>query len=76
MDSSAYYRIGWIADADYQQTLSSGTDFFERFVFVDIAAAKTSYIATRLTPGEDYWFIVGSTKGRFDLASWRWPGQN
>ena len=64
-----YYRIGWIADADYRQTLAAGTDFFERFVFVDVAA-KTSYTATRLTPGEDYWFIVASKRERYGTPYW------
>ncbi len=64
-----YYRIGWIANADFQQAVAAGTDVFERFVFVDIAD-RPSYTATRLTPGEDYWFIVASNDTRYGKPQW------
>ena len=64
-----YYRVGWIATADFLQTQAAGTDFFERFAFVDLAG-KTAYTATRLTPGEDYWFIVGSNETRYGEPAW------
>ncbi len=64
-----YYRIGWIANADVQQAAAAGTDVFERFVFVDIGG-RPSYTATRLTPGEDYWFIVGSNDTRYGQPQW------
>ena len=61
-----YYRVGWIADADYRAT---GDDWLERFAFVDVAN-KTSYTITRLTPGTDYWFIVGSNSERYGAPQW------
>ena len=64
-----YYRVGWIANADFLQTQAAGTDFLERFAFVDLAG-KTAYTATRLTPGEDYWFIVGSNETRYGEPAW------
>ena len=63
---SNYYRIGWIADADY---LAAGDDWLERFAFVDVTP-KTSYTITRLTPGEPYWFIVASTRERYGANEW------
>ena len=63
---ATYYRIGWIAEADF---LSAGDDWLERFAFVDIAG-KTAYTITRLSPGEPYWFIVGSAEQRFGQAEW------
>ena len=67
---ASFYRIGWIADADYRQTLADGTDFLERFAFVDVTD-RTAYTITRLTPGEDYWFIVASNTERYGTP--RWP---
>ena len=64
-----YYRVGWIANADYLQTQAAGTNFLERFAFVDLAG-KTAYTVTRLTPGEDYWFIVGSNETRYGEPAW------
>ena len=59
-----FYRVGRIADADLLQANAAGIDFLERFAFVDITG-KTTYTVTRLTPGEEYWFIVASIPERF-----------
>ena len=64
-----FYRIGWIAVADAEQARAEGTDWLERFVFVDIKG-RTSYTVTRLTPGVDYWFIVASNRERYGPPSW------
>ena len=69
VQGASFYRIGWIADADYRQTLADGTDFLERFAFVDVTD-RTAYTITRLTPGEDYWFIVASNRQRYGTPSW------
>ena len=61
-----YYRIGWLADADYR---AAGDDWLERFAFADVAN-KTAYTITRLTPGADYWFIVASNSARYGAPQW------
>ena len=61
-----FYRIGWIADADFR---TAGHKWIERFAFVDIKPTNT-HVVTRLSPGELYWFIVGSTDKRFGEAVW------
>ena len=66
---ASHYRVGWIANADFLAAQAAGTDFFERFAFVDIAG-RTSYTATRLTPGEPYWFIVGSQASHNGKPIW------
>lgn len=67
VDGANYYRIGWIAEADSQ---AAGDDWLERFVFADVAG-KTAYTITRLTPGIDYWFIVGSNSERYGEPRWQ-----
>ena len=64
-----YYRVGWIADADYRTARDSGAPWLERFGFVDVES-KTAYTITRLTPGTDYWFIVASNSERYGPPQW------
>ena len=61
-----YYRIAWIADADYR---AAGDNWLERLAFADVAN-KTAYTITRLTPGVDYWFIVASNSERYGTPHW------
>lgn len=61
-----FYRIGWLANADFQ---AAGDDWLERFAYADVAG-KTAYTVTRLTPGEDYWFIVASSAVLYGAPIW------
>ena len=71
VDDAAYFRIGWIAASDYQD---AGQDWQERFVYAEVAN-KTTYRVTRLTPGEYYYFVVGSATERYGPAEWSaWIG--
>ncbi len=51
------YRVGWLNHADY---LAAGNTWLQRFTFADVPSSVRSYRVTRLTPGEEYWFIVAS----------------
>jgi hypothetical protein len=71
VDDAAYFRIGWIAASDYQE---AGDDWQERFVYAEVAN-KTTYRVTRLTPGEYYYFVLGSATERYGPAEWSaWIG--
>ena len=37
VEEEPYYRIGWIAGADYQTSADSGSDWQEGFAFTDVA---------------------------------------
>ena len=71
VDGAGYFRIGWIAALDYQ---ADSDDWREQFVFTNVSG-KTTYTATRLTPGEYYYFVVGSATERYGQAQWSgWVG--
>ena len=61
-----FYRIGWLSRTDYQ---NAGDDWLERFAFSEVEG-KTTYMVTRLTPGEYYWFIVASNATRYGIPTW------
>ena len=42
----------------------------QRFTFADVPSSVRSYRVTRLTPGEEYWFIVASVDARNQMY---WP---
>ncbi len=67
---ATHYRVGWIADADVDRT--PGADWLNNFNFVDRAGPDTSYTVQNLAPGERYYFIVGSLRGRFGDAGDAW----
>ena len=71
VEGADHFRIGWIAASDYQ---SAEDDWMERFVYAEVSG-KTIYTATRLTPGEYYYFVVGSANERYGQAQWSaWIG--
>ena len=51
------YRIGWL---NYNDFLAAGDTWLQRFTFADVPPSVFQYSITRLTPGEEYWFIVAS----------------
>ena len=61
------YRVGWLNHADY---LAAGNTWLQRFTFADVPSSVRSYRITRLTPGEEYWFIVASVDARNQMY---WP---
>ena len=63
---ASFYRIGWLSKTDYQ---NAGDDWLERFAYADVED-KTTHTLTRLTPGEDYWFLVGSNTARYGAPTW------
>ena len=66
-----YYRIGWVAYADYQAATAAGRDWLEAFAFVDVAnRGQTAHTVTRLTPGAFYAFIVASNDQRYGAPQW------
>ena len=69
--SATHYRVGWVAYADYNAATAAGTNWLEAFTFVDLAnRGQTTHQITRLTPGIDYAFIVGSSAGRYAAPTW------
>ena len=71
VDGADYFRVGWIAAPDYQ---ADSDDWREQFVFTNVSG-KTTYTVTRLTPGEYYYFVVGSATERYGQAQWLgWVG--
>ena len=64
VEKAAYYRIGWIAGAEYQARADGGADWQEGFVFIDVAnRGQASHLVTGLMPGEAYRFVVASHDG-------------
>ena len=59
---TAYYRIGWMADEDYQAALlEPNQEWQKEFRYSNVLnRGQTSRTVTRLTPGIQYWIIVGS----------------
>ena len=82
VEKVAYYRIGWIAGAEYQTRADGGADWQEGFVFTDVAnRGQASHSVSGLTPGKEYHFVVASHDGRIptlpppqEFVSFRLPG--
>ena len=65
VEEAAYYRIGWVAQADRQVGADGDAKWQEGFVFADAAnRGQASHLITGLTPGEEYHFVVMSHDGR------------
>ena len=65
VEEEPYYRIGWIAEADYQTSADSGSDWQEGFAFTDAPnRGQASHLVTGLTPGEEYRFVVLAHDGQ------------
>ena len=68
---AAFYRIGWVAFPDYEATIADGRNWLEAFHFFDAEnTGQTQWTLTRLSPGVQYYFIIGSASGRFQTAQW------
>ena len=65
VEEEPYYRIGWIAEADYQTSADSGSDWQEGFAFTDAPnRGQASHHMSGLTPGEEYRFVVLAHDGQ------------
>ena len=69
---AAYYRIGWMADEDYQAALLEPNPEWEKeFRYSNVVnRGQTSHTITRLTPGIKYWIIVGSHDAFYGAPQW------
>ncbi len=68
---AAFYRVGWVAIPDYESAIADGRNWLEAFHFFDAEnAGQTQWTLTRLSPGVQYFFIIGSADERFGGAQW------
>ena len=69
---AAYYRIGWMADEDYQAALlESDQEWQKEFRYSNVInRGQLSRTITRLTPGIKYWIIVGSHGAFYGAPQW------
>ena len=69
---ATYYRVGWLADEDYQRALSEPNGEWQKeFRFANIVnRSRPTWTVTRLTPGIKYWFIVGSHNAFYGEPKW------
>ena len=71
VDHASFYRIGWISVADYHASIEAEQDWQQYFVSVSVAnTGQTSHTVTGLTPGQQYWFRVGSSYRRYEEPDW------
>ncbi len=66
VDGAAWYRVGWINIADLNA--EDGTASPELHIHTDVKG-KSSYTATRLTPGEEYFFTVAAKRTQHSRPS-------
>ena len=69
---AAYYRIGWMADEDYQAALlETNQEWLKEFRYSNIVnRGQPSRAITRLMPGIKYWIIVGSHDAFYGAPQW------
>ena len=72
VEGAKYYRVGWMADADYQRALSEpNMEWQKEFRYSNIVnRGQPAWTVTRLTPGMKYWFIVGSHDAFYGETEW------
>ena len=71
VETTNYYRIGWISGTDYNAAMNTETDWLDAFVFADVVnTGQTSYTVKGLEPGDSYHFSVGTALERFGKAEW------
>ena len=72
VSGATYYRIGWMADEDYQRAIRETHGEWEKeFRYSNIInRGQPSHTVTRLTPGIKYWFIVGSHNAFYGAPQW------
>ena len=65
VEEAAYYRIGWVAQADREVDTDGDAKWQEGFVFANVAnRGQASHLITGLTPGVEYDFMMASHDGR------------
>lgn len=70
-----FYRLGWMVNSDYEAELKRPGGFWlSEFRYSNIInRGQTSHTLTRLTPGIEYWFVVGSHSAFYGKPQWaRW----
>ena len=69
---ATYYRIGWMADEDYQRALNEPNgEWRKEFRYSNIVnRGEPNWTVTRLTPGIKHWFIVGSHNAFYGAPKW------
>ena len=69
---ATYYRVGWMADEDYQRARSEPNGEWQKeFRYSNIVSrSQPIWTVTRLTPGSKYWFIVGSHNAFYGEPAW------
>ena len=67
VDGASRYRVGWLNHQDY---INAGDNWLQRFTFADVPHPQRFYLITRMTPGEEYWFIVASVDASNQMY---WP---
>ncbi|MDE0498987.1 MAG: hypothetical protein OXH86_16710 [Acidimicrobiaceae bacterium] len=71
VEDGKYYRIGWLAEADDEASEADDGNWMDAFVSVSVAnRGQSSHTVTGLTPGESYWFVVGTSDQRYDEPQW------
>ena len=72
VQGATFYRIGWMADEDYQRALAEPNgEWLKEFRYSNIMnRGQSSHTVTRLTPGIKYWFIVGSHNAFYGGPEW------
>ena len=72
VQGATYYRIGWMADEDYQRARSEPSGEWQKeFRYSNVInRGQSSHTVTRLTPGIKYWFIVGSHNAFYGGPAW------
>ena len=66
-----FYRIAWAAVDDQQAISAAGGNLLEAFAFIDVSnRGQTEHTVTRLTPGIEYQFIVGSKDNLHGTPQW------
>ena len=69
VEKAAYYRIGWVAQADREVGTDGDAKWREGFVFADVAnRGQASHLITGLAPGVEYDFVVASHDGHLPKA--------
>ena len=70
-DDVAFYRIGWVARADFDAVTAAGQSWLNAFAFTDVDnRGQSTHAIANLAPGVEYAFIVGAVRNRFGNAAW------
>ena len=64
-EEAASWRVGWLAVVDYQEHQANG-EFWQYFAYSDVTT-HSSWTVRRLTPGVEYYFVVGQENAEGSL---------